>query len=187
MGKYNNGSREARRELVDRLYDAMLRSVNDAAESESHATRQPVTAIRWKSIPVQFPLRSDAPFTAEDQRVILANHKAGFSQRLKAAMLLAWIERVEAKQPVDLTSLAIANVRIVHLPGEPFVQFQLAAQRFAQDEFVAVAGYGECAMWYIGEDRIYTDRGGYEQSWALTDPCEKLLTDAIRELVSFAP
>jgi len=103
---------------------------------------------------------------------------------LKAAELLAWIERVETKRPVELSCLAIANVRLIHLPAESFVQFQLAAQRIAPDQFVAVAGYGECAMWYIGEDRIYTDRGGFEQSWAFAGPSEVLLNNAIRELLA---
>ncbi len=63
------------------------------------------------------------------------------------------------------------------------MQFQLAAQQSALDAFAAVAGYGDCAMWYIGEDRIYTDRGGYEQSWALAGPCETLMKQTICELL----
>lgn len=186
MGKYNNGTREARGALADRLHDAMLRSIGVSDKPDSNHTRQAMTAIRWKTASLNFPLREDAAFIAETQHQILTNRKRPFSQRIKAAMLLAWIERTKNEKAVQLTSMAFADVRIVHLPGEPFVQYQLAAQRHAPDQFVAVAGYGECAMWYIGEDRIYTDRGGYEQTWAFTAPCEKLFTASIQRLVSFA-
>ena len=76
---------------------------------------------------------------------------------------------------------------LLHLPLQPRwllrLQFQLAAQEAAAGTFVAVAGYGDCAMWYLGEDRIYTDRGGYEQSWAFTGPCHELMVKTIRELL----
>ena len=82
------------------------------------------------------------------------------------------------------TVLSCFNVLLVNLPGEPFVQFQLAAQQSAPDAFVAVAGYGDCAPWYVGEDRICSDRGGYEQSWAFAAPCEKLMKETIDELLN---
>jgi len=177
MGKYNGGKRDARGPLVDRLYEALERSAKSAGN------KRPVTPIRWKTQSVQFPLRSDEPFTIARQEAVLADAKTSFNQKLKAAMVLAWIERVNAKRPVEFSSLTVGHVRLLHLPGEPFVQFQLAAQRIAPDHFVAVAGYGECAMWYLGEDRIYTDRGGYEQSWAFTGPCEKLMHATISKLL----
>jgi len=178
MGKYNDGTPAAREALAGRLYDAMTRSARTAS-----ANKQPVTPIRWKTKAVRFPLRSEEGFSEETQERILSDPKAAFGKRLKAAMLLAWIERVGADHPVEFSCLAIGDVRILHLPGEPFVQFQLAAQQSAADAFVAVAGYGECAMWYIGEDRIYTDRGGYEQSWAFAGPSETLMKQTIRELL----
>ena len=145
--------------------------------------RHPVAPIRWSTSRVHFPLRIDSEFSAETQRQILADSNSLFSRKLKAAMLLAWIERVRAGHKIQISSLALGHVRLLHLPGEPFVQFQLAAQQAAPDAFVAVAGYGDCAMWYIGEDRIYTDRGGFEQSWAFTGPCQELMEKTIRELL----
>ena len=61
---------------------------------------------------------------------------------------------------VEFSCLLIGDVRLLHLPGDPFVQFQLTAQRGTPQNFVAVAGDSESAMWYVGEDGIYTDRGG---------------------------
>ncbi len=73
---------------------------------------------------------------------------------------------------------------MLHLPGEPFVQYQLAAQKMRPDRFVCVAGYGDCGMGYIGGDRIFTDRGGYEQTYAFAGRCEQLLLRAIRKLMT---
>lgn len=178
MGKYNDGKPETRTLLARRLYDAMAHS-----SAQSPRCKQPATRIGWTTRAVSFSLRNEPAFSAETQRQILANPTAAFSTKIKAAELLGWIERVEAGRPIELSCLSIGSVRIVHLPGEPFVQFQLAAQKAAPDSFVAVAGYGDCGPWYIGEDRIYTDRGGYEQAWAFTAPCEELMTTTIRRLL----
>lgn len=178
MGKYNDGLPETRTLLARRLYDAMARSAGAASMD-----KQPAVRIRWATRAVKFALRDEPAFSAETQRQILANPKAAFSTKIKAAELLGWIEQVEAGRSIEFSSLAIGKVRLLHLPGEPFVQFQLAAQAAAPDAFVAVAGYGDCAMWYIGEDRIYADRGGYEQTWAFTAPCEALMKTTIRELL----
>jgi hypothetical protein len=78
------------------------------------------------------------------------------------------------------------TIDVEHLPGEPFVEFQLFAQQTAAAEsaFVCEAGYGECGVWYYGPDRIYRDRGGYEQTWSLTGPCQASVESALRELLS---
>lgn len=178
MGKYNDGLPATRTLLARRLYDAMARSAGAASKDQ-----QPAAPIRWSTRAVEFALRDEPAFSSETQRQVLANSKAAFSTKIKAAELLGWIEQVEAGRSIEFSSMAIGKVRLLHLPGEPFVQFQLAAQAAAPDAFVAVAGYGDCAMWYIGEDRIYTDRGGYEQTWAFTAPCETLMKKTMRALL----
>jgi hypothetical protein len=176
MGKYNDRSREARDALADRLHDAMQRSVADVA-------RQAVAPIRWQTIAVQFPPRRDPAFMETANRELLADPDAPFIVHLKAAFNLAWIERAKAGQLVELSCLTIGSVQLLHLPGEPFVQYQLAAQRMRPESFVLVAGYGDCGMSYIGGDRIYTDRGGYEQTYAFSGPCEQLLLATIEQLL----
>jgi DNA-binding beta-propeller fold protein YncE len=52
------------------------------------------------------------------------------------------------------------------------------------DKFVCVAGYGDCGMGYIGGDRIFTDRGGYEQTYAFAGPCEALLLATMKNLLA---
>ena len=42
------------------------------------------------------------------------------------------------------------------------------------NDFVWIAGCGDCGMGDIGGDRIFTDQGGYEQTDAFLAPGEQL-------------
>ena len=73
----------------------------------------------------------------------------------------------------------------LHLPGEPFVEYQLAAKGERPDLFVAVAGYGDYAPWYIGTAIAY-EQGGYETGAAASNvgaEAEPILSEAIRKLL----
>ena len=79
----------------------------------------------------------------------------------------------------------MGRARILHLPGEAFVEFQLAAKAARRDLFVAVAGYGDYAPWYIGTAGAY-EQGGYETSPSASNVApevEAVLTAAIRRLL----
>lgn len=179
FGKYNDGSRKARAELADRLQLGIEQSI-------TNITRQPVGRLTWTVEPMTFPLRTDDAFAEAANRRILADANIGSSQRRKAAIALAWIERVKSGKQVELSCLTIGNVQMLHLPGEPFVQYQLAAQKMRPDQFVCVAAYGDCGMGYIGGDRIFTDRGGYEQTYSFAGPCEKMFLATIQRLLTAA-
>ncbi len=169
MGKYNDGSRQARDELTDRLFDAMQRSA-------SKVSRQPIQQMSWHVNPYRFPPRTEPAFSLETSRSKLRDN-------LTAPTNIAWIERMQAGDAIELSCLTVNNIQILHLPGEPFVLYQLAAQRLRPQSFVAVAGYGDGGMGYIGGNRIYTDRGGYEQTYTFSGPCEKSLIGAIGKLL----
>jgi hypothetical protein len=84
---------------------------------------------------------------------------------------------------VDLSRLRIGSVDLVHLPGEPFVEFQLYAQSLRPDRFVAVAGYGEGGPGYICTDEAHAE-GGYEPTMSFVGPpTEALLKGALAELL----
>jgi hypothetical protein len=57
----------------------------------------------------------------------------------------------------------------LHLPGELFVEYELAAQAMRPDRFVAVAGYGDYTPGYIGTEapilRAVT-RSGWAPRWS---------------------
>jgi len=56
-----------------------------------------------------------------------------------SALMLAWIDRVKTGGPVGASCLSISPVRMIHLPGEVFVEWQLFAQHMRPELFVAVA------------------------------------------------
>ena len=132
---------------------------------------------------VDLLVRRKPEFLAEQNQRILDNPKASFREKLKAGFNLAWVQRQQRGELVQLSSLSIGDLTLVHLCGEPFVQYQLAAQRMAPDKFVCVAGFGDCAMSYIGGDQILRDVGGYEQTYAFAGACEKILLAAIGRLL----
>ena len=83
------------------------------------------------------------------------------AKRESAARRLVWLRRCTAGETIDLGCLRIGSARILHMPGELFVEYQLAAQAMRPDLFVAMAAYGEYAPAYIGTAIAY-DQGGYE-------------------------
>jgi hypothetical protein len=82
--------------------------------------------------------------------------------------------------------LKLGRSRILHLPGELFVEYQLAAKAARPDLFVALAAYGDYAPWYIGTEVAYGE-GGYEtgpDASNVAPEVEAVLMAAIRKLLS---
>jgi len=180
MGKYNDGTPAARQALADRLYDGMIRSVQSIR-------REPVSPIEWKTADLRLPLRSGEAFSGPTLRRVMGDTTQLDEDRIKAAMNLAWIERVKSGQPVDVACLRMGPLRILSLPGDTFVQYQLWSQQICPKEFVAVAGFGDFGMAYLCNDEAYTDRGGYEQTLSFVDPCEGLVKKAIADALGAKP
>ena len=176
MGKYNRGTPEDRAALADRLYNGM----KTAQEAE---LRFPVSSLKWCNADIQFTARTDGEFSEEACGRDVADDQTSVTRRIMAAMILAFRSRVSAGKPFDVSCLSIGQVKILHLPGEPFVEYQLWAQQYGDEDFVAVAGYGDCAMWYLCTDRAYQDKGGYEQTWSFVEPCEEMLKRTIAGLL----
>jgi len=78
---------------------------------------------------------------------------------------LIWQKRLQAGKKIDKSSLVVGKVRAVHLPGEPFVKYQLAAKALKPNLFVTVAGYGDYGLGHIGTAVAYGE-GGYETGQA---------------------
>jgi hypothetical protein len=71
------------------------------------------------------------------------------------------------------------------MPGELFVEYQLAAQAMRPDLFVAMAAYGEYAPAYIGTAIAYA-QGGYEtepRSSNVAPEVEGVLLNGMRHLL----
>jgi hypothetical protein len=160
VGKYNDGSRKCRVALASRLLAGMEASVA--------ATKLvPAGPVQWRTYPLVLPRRSDAGFNMADCLARLKDASVPPVVRFYGgAVRVAFHQR--SGRPIELSSLAIGNVHVVHLPGEPLIDFQLFAQGLKPTEFVAVAGYGDCGPGYICPEKAYRD-GGYEP----TDSCVK--------------
>jgi hypothetical protein len=175
VGKYNDGSEQCRAELAERLLAAMEASVA--------ATQWvPAEALRWRTHALRLPPRTDPGFTVADCLARMKNPKVHGAERVyMGAVWVAFHRR--SQRPIELSSLEIGRVHILNLPGEPVVDFQLFAQGPKPADFVAVAGYGDCAPGYICAEKIFAE-GGYEPGASNVKPeSEALLKKAIAELL----
>jgi hypothetical protein len=172
-GKYNDGSKENRGILAERLADGMKR----AWESTE---KFPVTAsdIEWNYIPVKLPAASFIPNLQEEMKtkdmVYLTNN----------LFKLVWLRRQEAGKRLNVSCLSIGKARILNMPGELFVEYQLAAKKMRPDLFVTLAAYEDYATGYICTAKAYSE-GGYEAgiASAVTPEAEPILMDAMRKLL----
>ena len=176
-GKYNDGAPTNRVVLAERLADGMRR----AWESTK---RQPITAseVRWSIEPVALPPAKHLDI--EKLEAQLKAHDTNFISSGEVSKL-AWLRRCKSGHKIDVTCLTLGRARILHLPGETFVEYQLAAKAARPDSFVAVAGYGDYAPFYIGTAISY-EEGGYETSPSASNVApevEGVLMAAIKKLL----
>jgi hypothetical protein len=172
-GKYNDGSKANRAVLRDRVLAAMR-------AAWKATTRQAIKTWEWRVEPLTLAPRKEKSFGAEASEAVLRDARAVKARRGNAAMQLAWLKRIA--RPIELTCLDLGKALVLHLPGEPFVEYQLAAQQMRKDAFVCVAGYGDGGPGYVPTDRAF-DEGGYEPTVALAAPCEKLLYKTMAKLL----
>jgi len=177
-GKYNDGSPENRPVLTARMTAGMA-AAWDATE------RSPLTAadVDWRSRYVQLPVARH--LDEEKLRATLADKEAEAGAKLSAAVKLAWLQRTKAALGIDVSALRLGDNWLVHLPGELFVEYQLAAQQLKPEANVCVAAYTDYGPGYIGTEIAYS-QGGYETSERASNVApevEGVLMDAIRHLL----
>jgi hypothetical protein len=172
-GKYNDGSKENRPVLRDRIADGM-------AAAWKATERQALAGWQWRVEPVTLPPRKEASFGEEQSRKALDDADEKPVKRNNAAFHLAWLRRRD--RPIDFTCLDLGRALVLHLPGEPFIEYQLKAQELRPDAFVCVAGYGDDGPGYIPTDRAFLE-GGYEPTVALAAPSEGLMVKTMAKLL----
>ena len=80
--------------------------------------------------------------------------------------------------------IALGAAQLLLLPGEIYVEYQLAAQRANPDAFVLVAGYGEGATGYIPTEKHWEEKDSNLGDWCWVHPgAEKPLLEAIRRVL----
>jgi hypothetical protein len=98
---------------------------------------------------------------------------------------LTFLRRCLAGGNVTISRLRIGDVNLLHMPGELFVEYQLAAQQMRPDATVCVAAYGDYGPGYIGMQASYA-QGGYETSERasrVAPSVEGVLMGAMEELL----
>jgi hypothetical protein len=176
-GKYNDGSPENRPILAGRLADGM-KTAWEATE------KLPVEDLEfdWATRDVQLPLTER--YDESDRITALHDASLPIAQRVRAARDIAWARRTQEGHAITVSRLRLGPIDILHLPGELFVEYQLAAQKLRPESFVCVAAYGDYGPGYIGTYEAYA-QGGYETGEVsrVSPRVEVVLTGAIQELL----
>lgn len=175
-GKYNDGAQANRMILATRLAAGM----REAFDQTKKAPLAPAD-IGWDSTLVALPV---ATFLSEDELLtaLKATAPKGY---ISFADQLAWLRWSKAGNRIDITCLRVGDTRVVHMPGELFVEYQLAAKKLRSDLHVMMAAYGQYGPGYIGTAAAYPE-GGYETgrtSSNVAPDAEQVLTDAMKAVL----
>jgi len=175
-GKYNDGDKENRIILANRLADGMK-------QAWDKTEKWPITPeeITWNVEPVQLP---PAEYIKEETYLKAIKEEAprGYIARIDQ---LAWLRRCRDGHAIDIPCLGVGRSRVLHMPGELFVEFQLLAKALRPDLDVAMAAYGEYGPGYIGTKAAYFE-GGYETSQlasGVSPGAEAILNQAMETLL----
>ncbi|MBD3182571.1 hypothetical protein GF312_09785 [Candidatus Poribacteria bacterium] len=178
-GKYNDGSPVNRLILAQRMLEGM-------EKAWENAVKIPIVAddLKWKTIPVALPLRDHLVNGEEELEKTLSDPDADIRSRIRAARDLVWTQGCKSGQKIQLSCLQLSDTYIIHMPGELFVEYQLASQEMLPDKTVCMAAYGDYGPGYIGTEISYS-QGGYETSYVsrVAPQVEKVLMEAMRKLL----
>lgn len=175
-GKYNTGATTNRPALADRLYQAMVKAWETTQ-------RVPLTRMDFRNELVRLEPRDGAGFSAAELEHKITSESQPFQQCL-AAMGLSWRQRADAGHRIAIPCLDLGRAQWLLLPGESYVEFQLAAQRMRPDCFVLTAGYGEGATGYLPTDRHIAEHDSNLSDWWWVAPgSEARLLEAIRRVL----
>jgi len=171
-GKYNDGSHENREILAKRLASGM----KQAWETSLKAPVSPAE-ITWETAPVSLPPN-------DSLAMLMTRLKTGSYRFLtNNAGKIAWMKRQQAGETIDIACLGLGKTRILFMPGELFVEYQLAAKAMRPDLTVTMAAYGDYGPSYIGTKEAYS-LGGYEIGVSpVTGDAEAILLSAVRKLL----
>ncbi|MCK5801886.1 MAG: hypothetical protein KAI66_03590 [Lentisphaeria bacterium] len=175
-GKFSDGSMEA----VERMGQSLGGSVVAAMDALKPCASAPLHFTSWQE---RIALREDLP--SADQLHEQMMQASANSLAWQEASMLRVVSDPEAARTCDLFLLEAGDWCLAGMPGESFVEQQLAIRGASPKPFSFVAGYFDMTLWYIPSyDRIRS--GGYEATgnWNYTAPgaCEQLSASVIRRL-----
>lgn len=176
-GKYNDGDPANRPVLARRIRQGM----RDAWEA---TVRRPITRLSFRSVPYRLDPRDGGEFTVEAMKKRLKEDKRLFGRCL-AALGLSWRKRCDAGHKLDLPVIDFGHAQLMLLPGEAYVEFQLAAQKMRPDSFVVALGYGECGTGYVPTEKAVQEKDGNLSDWCWVAPgAEEALLAAMKKALA---
>jgi len=155
-GKYNDGSHERRFVLASRMEKAMKQAWESTTKTEVL-----LSDVEWNNVEVLLPLGKH--LVEEELIAQLSDKELDPWEKYEAATELAWFQRTMSGHKVNVSALKIGNIRLLNIPGEAFVEYQLAAQKMKPGDHICTAAYEEYGPEYICTEIAYT-QGGYESS-----------------------
>ncbi|MBM3762156.1 MAG: hypothetical protein FJW36_18140 [Acidobacteria bacterium] len=175
-GKYNDGSPENRTVLASKITCAMKASL-------SNESPRPIGRLNWKALPIRLAHREGTDFNEAAIRRTLDNPNATPRDRASHARYLAWWNRCLTPGPnITIQSLQLDGAAIIHMPGELFVEYQLAAIKENSSNWTAMAAYGDYSPMYIGTAVSYPQQGYETSAVSRVGPdAEPVLLDSIRK------
>jgi hypothetical protein len=175
-GKFNDGSETAKRELTERMTDAMQRAWEDT-------DRHPLQNCQFRSVPLHLDYSDREELSIERLRAVLNDTNATTEKRILAAMAMSSAERVRSGQPIDVGCIDFQHTQFLLLPAESFVSYQLSAQQLRPDSVVIAVGYGECWPGYIpSADAVRNGFDGHNWMW-VTSTAETAMMTALRRVL----
>ena len=175
-GKYNDGNKANRLTLARRMAEGMKQATDSAVKLPLRAAD-----VGWAVASVSLPPAKHLKRAELEEKLAQWKPKDYWG----SADELAWLNRCESGHQIDLGCLRLGDIRIVHMPGELFVEYQLAAKAMRPDLNVAMAAYGDYGPGYIGTEIGYS-QGGYETSpraSKVDKSCETVLINGMRTLL----
>ena len=174
-GKFNDGSDEHRQQLIERLYQGMVKAW-------AATKRTPINDIEFRNEKLGLRFHPGRHLTAKALRTVLMDQTQTVEKRILAAMGLASRLRVESGQAIDLPCIDFGVAQVVLFPGEAFVAYQLLAQKLRPESFVMSIGYGECWPGYIPTDANFDEH--FQDNWLWVAPgSEQRITTALGQVL----
>jgi hypothetical protein len=177
-GKYNDGAPANRPVLAERLEAGMAKAWDALQKS-------PISSadVGWTSTKVSLPPADHLNEASLASTV--GNSSQPIVKRTLAAAGTVFLRRCRVGVQTDIGCVRLGPARMLSMPGELFVEYQLAAQKMRPDLFVTMAAYGDYGPGYIGTSIAY-EQGGYETlptSSFVSPKVEPVLVDAMRKLL----
>jgi hypothetical protein len=159
---------------------AFGKRLGDAIALNLSAMRwEPAGQVQWRHTSFRFPRQRF------DKRQLLAeiqDPKTSEGVKKRNAILLSALNYPgNSRYPIAL--LKLGSIRMIFVPGEPFVEYQLFIQSLIPDEFIALASNCGISFLYLPLARSFAE-GGYEPTYCWCSRAfEKRFKDAASGVV----